>query len=88
MLLHQRMWLKWCNLARDTRRFYSQNTRWFVTYMLVVPGVMVSILSWIYDVQSRSYMRAATPEEVTEEGFNRWLRKQHREGRFLNEKLK
>ena len=79
-------WIKWRGLAFGARRFYVQNTRWFVLYMVVVPGVMVGILNWIYDIQTRSYVRATMPEEVSDEGFNRWLRKQKKEGRFLDEK--
>jgi len=57
-------------------------------YMVVVPSIMIGILNWVYDTQSKSYIRASMPDEVTDEGFNRWLRKQHRMGRFLDEKLK
>ena len=88
MRLTQRLWKKWTGLAQDTRLFYQQNTRWFVMYMVVVPSVMIGILNWVYDTQSKSYIRASMPDEVTDEGFNRWLRKQHRMGRFLDEKLK
>jgi len=88
MRLTQRLWKKWTGLTRDTRIFYQQNTRWFVMYMVVVPSVMIGILNWVYDTQSKSYIRASMPDEVTDEGFNRWLRKQHRMGRFLDEKLK
>jgi hypothetical protein len=88
MKLVNLLWTKWTGLARDTRLFYQQNTRWFVMYMLVAPTIMITILNWVYDTQSRSYIRASMPEEVSDEGYNRWLRKQHRMGRFLDEKLK
>lgn len=88
MSLYQRLCKKWAGLATDTRQFYRQNTRWFVMYMLVAPTIMYIILSWAYDTKTRANVRASIPEEVSDEGFNRWLRRQHKMGRFLDEKLK
>ena len=86
MGLFDRLYLRWRRLPGDQRRHYSQHFYWVSLYLVFLPAVMYFMVSRFYDMQTEIALRSTIPEEISQENFEKWLKKQQAEGRFLDEK--
>ncbi|CAG9331449.1 unnamed protein product [Blepharisma stoltei] len=88
MKLLDKFFRKWYSLPASTRVNTKETGKWIFLYLIFLPGTLLYMINGVYDIQEESWKKRAVPEELSDESFNRWLKKQHEEGRFLDEKFK
>lgn len=69
MGLLDRMTVMWHKIHPVNRKFIRETSYWVFVYMLIIPATMMYTLYGIYDIHTRTYIRATVPDEVSEENF-------------------
>ena len=82
----QKIWLRWRKVDPDTRRHVKQSATWITAYLICIPSMLYFMLMEIYHLQTAASIKMNLPEEVNEKNYQKWLLKQQKEGRFLDEK--
>lgn len=80
-----KIWFLWRKVDPAARRHYKQTATWISLYMVICPIWLFYTLNIIYDMQTAAAVRTITPDEVTEENYQKWLKKQNNEGHFLED---
>mmetsp|Transcript_12198 Transcript_12198/g.17764 ORF Transcript_12198/g.17764 Transcript_12198/m.17764 type:complete len:89 (+) Transcript_12198:1408-1674(+) len=88
MRLVDKIWRKWMSLPGPQRNHYRHTAYWASLYLVLFPGILWYFLLKVYDLKTESLIKTSMPEEVNDSNFNKWLAKQHAEGRFLDEKFR
>ena len=83
--MFQRLYRRWRRIPWEKRRFYKQHFTWISIYLVFCPILLYKMIEEFYEIQTRTAIRTSIPDEVNQANFEEWLKKQQREGKFLDE---